>query len=264
MKYSKKLLKYSVTAAALLSVSVSSMGGITKAAEGDQSRPTTAKVTFRAPDNNKTNVTPPVDPTNPSQKPDDGKLPNPGDKGNTGTNANGPLSIDYAPSFDFGVGEVTAQSKTYTLNQAKDQNGNLLVPSDQQRPFVQVTDNRGTAAGWSLNAKIDNFQFSNGDAGKAAKTLQGATVSIAGLGENGGIQGAYGNTTTAPQGKTGDIQLSNDSQNLINAVSGTGTGAWIQKYDPSKVTLTVPGNQALIDTAYTANITWTLSTSPVQ
>lgn len=213
---------------------------------------TKATLTFKQAD--KTDITNPVDPNNPNN-PANNNTPDPGDPNNHGTGAGGPLSIDYAPNFDFGIGKISSPSKTYTLANA-DYNGNGQTRA--HNPFVQITDNRGTGSGWNLSASISGFTNSSANPNN---TLNGAYVTLRSLG-NSAIP-AYNNTTTAPEIVTNDIQLNGSSQNLMTANKNTGMGTWLEKFDPQKVTLTVPSSaSAGADTQYSSTINWKLTTSP--
>ena len=56
----------------------------------------------------------------------------------------GPLSLDYVSSIDFGTQKITMfEKKTYE--------------STSLKPFIQVTDNRGTGAGWKVTAAACSF-----------------------------------------------------------------------------------------------------------
>ncbi|MEJ6347679.1 WxL domain-containing protein [Holzapfeliella sp. He02] len=248
----KNLNKILGTTIALLSTTTLLGTTTVKAANHSAgSQQTDATLTFKTKD--KTQPNRPVDPTNPSQP--GGTPPNTGDPNNNGTNSGGPLSIDYAPNFDFGIGEVISESKTYNLKDAKYSDGQTR----NHNPFVQVSDNRGTSEGWSLDASISNFTNSQGN---TTQNLEGAQVSLQ-TSDNDKAIGGHGTTSDAPDAKSEPIVLSNSPQTLINAKENTGRGAWIQRYDPSKISLFVPGGSALSDTVYTAKITWTLSASPV-
>ncbi|WP_254558779.1 WxL domain-containing protein, partial [Salmonella enterica] len=74
----------------------------------------------------------PVFPQNP-----DGSKPNPG--------GNGSLTIDFASSFDFGNHKISNKDQTYLAKAQKYFDSEVLTPN-----YVQVTDRRGTFAGWNL------------------------------------------------------------------------------------------------------------------
>ena len=70
-----------------------------------------------------TEPTGPVDPDDPSK---------PLDPPGQGTGESGPLSIDYVPNITFGSQAISGSQKVYNASELK--------------PFVQVTDIRGTGA----------------------------------------------------------------------------------------------------------------------
>lgn len=109
----------------------------------------TATITFEA--NDKPVI---VDPENPDQE----YTPDP-DKGeNESTPNTGPLTLDYAPNFNFGAHEILGKT--------------IVFESTDQKPFLQVTDRRGTLGEWKVTAKLGAFK-SNGKT-----TLKGASLNI--------------------------------------------------------------------------------------
>lgn len=115
--------------------------------------------------------TEPVDPENPDPEkpvkpidPTDPEGPNPGTQG--------PLSIDYASSFDFGKNRISNKDQVYFARAQQYQENQKETPN-----FVQISDNRGTNSGWSLTV-TQKEQF------KATKAtlnsqLTGAQISLA-------------------------------------------------------------------------------------
>ena len=88
--------------------------------------------------------TEPVDPENPDPEkpvkpidPTDPEGPNPGTQG--------PLSIDYASSFDFGKNRISNKDQVYFAKSTA-----ISRKSKETPNFVQISDNRGTNSGWSL------------------------------------------------------------------------------------------------------------------
>lgn len=102
----------------------------------------------------------PVDPTNP-----DG--PNPGTPG--------PLSIDYASSLDFGSNEISNKDQTYFARAQTYKNPDGSASELATANYVQVSDLRGTNAGWVLKVK-QNGQFRNAET--LHKELTGAIVAF--------------------------------------------------------------------------------------
>ena len=92
------------------------------------------------PSEEPTNPVDPTDPTNPVDPidPTDPEGPNPG--------TNGPLSIDYASSLDFGVQKSRRRIRLIFATQKYKTVG--ATDEVKEGPnYVQVTDNRGTEAG---------------------------------------------------------------------------------------------------------------------
>ena len=75
------------------------------------------------------------------------------------TGNNGPLSLDYVSSIDFGTQKVVInKEQTYE--------------STSLKPFIQITDNRGTGAGWKVTAAASSFNDGTKD------TLSGAVITF--------------------------------------------------------------------------------------
>ncbi|MCK8607399.1 WxL domain-containing protein [Apilactobacillus ozensis] len=207
-----------------------------------------------------TGTTEPVDPTNPGHPAPSDRDIDPGDPGNRGTGSKGPLTIDYAPNFNFGNNEISSYTKSYNLNDAIDDKG----VNTEHHPFVQVTDKRGTHEGWSLSAVASNFVSENGEQLRGAqlsiKSLDGEA--IGGYDNNPSSEGYDASSVHAPTINPNTIVLSNNAQVLMNATSGTGAGTWLERFDPYNVQLRVIGNTAKANTSYTSNITWNLTSSP--
>lgn len=187
------------------------------------------KISFIAGDDE---VTPPVGPTDPV------------DPGNPGTGNKGPLSIDYVSNIKFGEHKISGKNTIYSaLN---------------EKPYVQVTDLRGSGAGWNLTAKASEFKSADG-----TKVLKGAELSF----KNAQVQaGSAENVSSAPVAT--DLTFNNkDSQPVLNAEKDSGKGTWLnlwsgnaQKND--NVQLKVLAGTADANTEYTATITWELLDAP--
>ncbi len=93
-----------------------------------------------------TTPTKPVDPENPNPGKPVGPI-DPTKPGGPNPGTQGPLSIDFASSLQFGTSKITTTDEVYSAYAQE-------VVSDgvsSFRPqYVQVTDNRGTDAGWKL------------------------------------------------------------------------------------------------------------------
>lgn len=102
-------------------------------------RPNTNPILPVDPEGDKPNIpTFPWDPTEPGGKPKPG----------TG----GPLSIDFASSFNFGVNEISNEDRSYFARAQLilDESG---TTSETRPNYVQVSDHRGTSEGWTLSVK---------------------------------------------------------------------------------------------------------------
>ncbi|QBO35037.1 WxL domain-containing protein [Periweissella cryptocerci] len=226
---------------------------------------TTGQVTF-VPSTD-SSVTPPVDPTNPD--PNTPVVPvDPTDPTKPVTPGTaGPLSIDYVSSFNFGTQEITTKDMTYYAS-AQKFNG-----SDTSKPlYAQVTDNRGTDAGWSLTANASNF--SNGS-GTSEKVLTGAQISLA----NAGLETSTSSNALPPKASNTTL-TPGTAVTVASASNGQGAGTWANSWgkdadltsvtdtngdtrDGDKaVSLSVPEGGNAKAQKYTSDITWTLSDTP--
>jgi hypothetical protein len=197
-----------------------------------------------------TDSTNPVDPSNPAQpqspKNPDGTDPNPGTAG--------PLSIDFASSFDFGTQKITSSDMTYNAV------AQTFADGTTGPNYVQVTDNRGTLAGWSLSV-TQNAQFSTGGTG-VGSTLDGAQMTL----DNGNI--ASVSATPADQSVASTTLIPGaQSGTILGATDGSGAGTNLLDFGDtstadSSVSIKVPGATTKLAQAYTTDLTWTLSDTP--
>lgn len=216
---------------------------------------TTGDVSFKAPDPNNTPdkpVTPGTDPDNPDH---------PDQPGNGGNENKGNLVLKWVSDFHFGDDHtISPKTEVYSAAQTKTQKGNY-TPN-----YVEVYDQRGVNSGWDLTVtQNDDFK---GDKTKAV--LAGAQMSLVAptLSEfhNGATStidtSAIKSDGTLNKGKTIDV---------MNAKQGTMPGTYFGLFHGQAttdatplddgVTLTVPGNAALMD-KYSTTMTWTLTAAP--
>ena len=208
-----------------------------------------ADVTFTINDNS--TVTP-VDPGNP-------ETPiTPVDPHQPGTS--GPLSIDYVSNLHFGSYVASGSDQVYyaQLDEFKKTTDGteIKVPN-----FVQVTDNRGTNAGWNLTVS-QNGQFS---ANEGANVLTGAQLKLSNPMVNSTNSMIY-----APVASNVTLDPSGAAQDVVNASAGKGMGTWTTSYGSDltqgakSVSLSVPGSTAKVqDSQYTTSLTWTLTDAPL-
>lgn len=191
--------------------------------------------------------TPPpiLDPTDPSD-PYDPDPDDPTDPQDPPTGETGPLTLDYVSSVHFGSQEIAGTTMVYE--------------STVLRPFIQISDRRGTAAGWTVTAQASGFADENG-----TPSLEGAKLIF----RNG--EAVSPNNVAPPTPSTlVELYTGGEAATVVTAAPGTGVATWITRWFPStagetndNVTLEVPGGTARTG-EHTATITWTLTDAPGQ
>lgn len=214
-----------------------------------------------------TDPTNPVDPTDPDpEKPVDPIDPTDPDGPEPGTN--GPLSIDYASSLDFGLNKISNKDQTYYARAQK------FTNLDDRPNYVQVSDNRGTNAGWTLKVKQDG-QFTATTA-TLNNILTGAKVTL----KNPSITS---NSTAAAPVSNGTLVLNPDGSEVVvmAAADKTGAGTWSNSWGTVEevteknetggdvkvnvtkdITLEVPGSTPKDAVKYQTKLVWTLTDVP--
>ena len=260
------------TTATLASILLANVGTTAHAADVDTANGT-GKVQFYIP----TTPTPPMDPTTPADPADPTKPTDPlnptdpstGTPENPGTGNTGPLRLDSVPNFNFGNHPVTdvtgAAAVTYTGDGIDEQNGGNLVQNANLPYFVQVTDFRGSAAGWTVSVSATPFKTAtagNND------TLTGATVSYT----NGharpvssGLNQPVGTNPHDQNPASMTIPTDGSSINLFAATDthGTLTNQDVFGNKAADTTLTIPASvKAVQASEYTSTFTYTLSDAP--
>lgn len=153
----------------------------------------------------------------------------------------GPLRIDAASAFDFGSLKLGAAT-------SKD----VVLPKDKS-VGVQVTDLRGSGAGWALTAKIDDLK------GKTTPTnILKATISI----PKGKISSTVDGDMTMPA-VSAALTLGKAAAPVMTAKKSNGLGVWANDFNGAggSVSIKIPTN-AYIDN-YSGNITWALQDAPM-
>lgn len=211
--------------------------------------------------------TKPIDPTNPDPlnpvnpiDPTDPNGPEPGTEG--------PLSIDYASSLDFGVNKISNKDEVYYARAQQFKNGKAATPN-----YVQVSDNRGSNAGWTLKVK-QNGQFKA--TGTLNDTLTGSEVKL--------INPVVSSNSTAvfpTPAATIELDPVGTESLVMSAKSNQGSGTYANRWgsvetvkemakDGSTVdaevtkaiTLSVPGSTPKDAVKYSTTLTWSLSDVP--
>lgn len=153
----------------------------------------------------------------------------------------GPLSLDNVIQFDFGTTTVKA------VEDIKD------LASDTMQN-VQVTDKRGTGAGWNL--QVSQTELINGE-----KKLTGATIMMG--------EGTVVNAVDAIiEGKPEltKLELTSTPNTMLNAKTEEGMGTWIAKFNETRETgkqieLKIPAGAHHVG-EYKGTVIWTLNDTP--
>lgn len=222
-------------------------------AEEVAKRNTDAQIIFKE-NNDLVDVVDPIDPSAPVNPIDPIDPSAPVEPGTPG-----PLSLDFASSLNFGTQKISSMDKTYfaAAQKLKNQAG-----EETEKPnYVQLTDNRGTLAGWTLSVKQDG-QFKTTD----GKVLTGAKITFM------NAQQASVSDSTEPSTLVEEFDLTADGTGAVNNVfaakKNEGAGTRIYRFgdDSSKnssIKLDVPGKTTkLKDAPYKTKIVWTLSDIP--
>ncbi len=164
-----------------------------------------------------------------------------------GTGQTGPLSIDYIPPISFSDHKVSST--------------NLVCKAINLKPFVQVSDFRGTGSGFKLQAKLSAF-----NCGDFLNCLPGSFICL-----NNGFSLSQNSEFVPPNTINSVILYSGDiyGVDVLIAPSGTGKGTSITRWYPTletslqnnNVFLTAPSGAVLAGT-YNATITWSLIDAP--
>ncbi|MGE7696796.1 WxL domain-containing protein [Lysinibacillus sp. NPDC094177] len=207
----------------------------------------------------------PVDPTDPDPEkpvnpvdPTDPEGPKPG----TGS----PLGLDFVSSLDFGINEISNKEKIYYANAQvlNSGEGSKYVPN-----YAQISDNRGTNAGWKLTVKQEG-QFANVAAQN--KKLTGAQIKFVN-------PTVTGKTEVTPPTAAKEITLDpNGAESLVmSAKPKEGAGLWVnlwgqvdemtnaegEKVQKNKaISLSIPGKTPKDAVTYSTKLTWNLSDVP--
>ncbi|MFC6202162.1 WxL domain-containing protein [Lactiplantibacillus nangangensis] len=213
---------------------------------------TKSSVTFEAPEN----VTKPVDPDNPGTP-----VTDPSDGGGATVDPTGPLSFLYvSPTIDFGsqkalsTGPQTIDNKLTTQIQVKDQTfGGTANPN----LVTEVTDTRGTNAGWTVQVSSSPLKLAAGD------VLKGATIN---LGATDTTKNKISNSGDATGISGSDVALGTEAgtaATIYAAAKDAGAGQTAFQLSPDNISMTGIDANAKAGT-YTGTLTWTLNDTPAE
>jgi len=182
-------------------------------------------------------ITTPLDPLDPSI---------PGGEGGTGMG--GPLSLDFVPTMNFGTHTLSSGISTFNALNLK--------------PYIQVSDTRGTGTGWSVKASLSDFM----DTATKTKKLDGAILSFY---NSNVFASTPTNSSNTPTGFNFDLSAGGSTQTILHAQAGEGMGTWLQTWladsqsdaSNSNATLTLDTSSAFAQ-AYDGTITWSIELAP--
>lgn len=219
----------------------------------------------------------PIDPENPKEdmtplNPDGSEATSP---------AGGLLSVDYASSFGFGKQSIENKNMLYGAQPQQ------FKASDSLRGnYVQVSDRRGTNAGWVLSiVQNDQFKTAKNDVLTGAKLYLGnGALNSPNMTEEGfkpelAPVNFVKNLSLASEKVTGGLELIPGQTSIImSADKGKGTGTWTLSYgqtkdknigvmgenEPAKssVLLSIPSSSNPVSSSYESTLTYRLSMVP--
>ncbi|MBC1290829.1 WxL domain-containing protein [Listeria booriae] len=213
---------------------------------------TTSKADITFKDDDGTTPTNPVDPTNPNDNvtPTDPDAPKP---------TTGKLRLDYVSNIHFGEQTISGSDTTYKAkyDEVLQSDG---VTKKYVPTFAQVTDNRGTNAGWKLQVSNDQFKAGTEELTGAVLTLKDATLNSV-------------NVSKPTNASTVILSGNSLTQDVVNAPENSGMGVWTNAFgktigadetsENASVTLRVPGEtKKAAGEKYVTTLTWTLTDTP--
>ncbi|MFC6208276.1 WxL domain-containing protein [Levilactobacillus tongjiangensis] len=246
----KKSLSSLVLAGALLLGAVAPVTA--NAATTPSTGKTTTSVEFTAPDA----PTSPVNPTDPTT-PLDPKTPDGGDNGGaTDPSKAGKLAFLYvSEGINFGshqsvTDKAAAAGQSFKAQTVKTQD--FGTGTANPNLVTEVSDARGTNAGWEVSVSASDLTGDNGS------SITGASIQLVGDTNSEFVKNSAGDTITAghPTLTTGG-----DGAVLYSAAAGTGAGISAMQIAPDDITLgTLPVNVKA--GTYTGSLNWTLGDTP--
>lgn len=234
----KKLVASMLSAGLIMSLGTGSM---MVSAEGKNSTQSEVKVQFSVDETEEAKL---YDPKDPSKEIDEDRY---GELDNI-TGQKGPLALNYVTNLNFGGEKIDVTKSNYEL-----------IAEDLHA--FQVTDRRGTGAGWNVTAQLDTFKDSEGD---DAETLPGSTITF-----------SNGSATTPnaslkdqePEVKNAMLTAGGDAKPMAVAGEEEGRGAWLVRWikgqSDAEVKLEVAADAASPG-KHVTTINWTLENGPYQ
>ncbi|MCD2256626.1 WxL domain-containing protein [Agrilactobacillus fermenti] len=166
----------------------------------------------------------------------------------------GYLTLDAVPDFSFEKTSVTALGSEKGANlklngfetSGADPTSKGVDSFDGNKTgLIQVSDFRGTLAGWKLSASLKDFT-TKATVDGASPTISG-TLQLAAAGVQAPFQGA---------------DISKGSTTIANAAEGTSNGVFKDQLTTDSATLALAQQPKAIPGSYQSTLTWTLAATP--
>lgn len=145
----------------------------------------------------------------------------------------GELTLDQVPNFDFDTHMISGRDETYNI---------------KEEAQAQVTDLRGSSAGWRLTVTQDD-QLKTGD-----YYLPGAQITLK--------AGTVLNTNDEQPTARDVVLIPKSAATVLIADKDKGNGVSTLNWSTSQATLSVPGTTTKRATEYKTTLTWTLADAP--
>ncbi|WP_019299534.1 WxL domain-containing protein [Lactococcus garvieae] len=180
----------------------------------------------------------------------------------------GELSLDFASRIDFGRNRISNKDMVYY---AEPQHVVLEDGATKDVPhYVQITDNRGSNAGWHLQVKQER-QLENPNT--RYKVLTGAEIRLT---EPHVVSNQSGDPSLVTPKTPPVVLIPGQTSEVMQAPEGSGGGTWQDvfghlqriKIDQAEVlkntsiTLSLPGKTPKDAVTYKSRLTWTLIDAP--
>lgn len=174
----------------------------------------------------------------------------------------GPLSFDFASTIKFGEQEISTKTATYFAEPQYYHTG-----EEPTANYVQVTDKRGSLAGWRLSVE-QKTDFTNQSTNAVNKTIVGAELSFD------AAEGKIVSNGIAekPTGRNITLTGAGSSIAVVAANKDQGSGLWTitfgdleminNKLKNTGVKLMVPGSAQTDAAKYTTDLVWKLENIP--
>jgi hypothetical protein len=160
------------------------------------------------------------------------------------TFSSGTLSLSVTDNTNLSFGSNTISTTDTTLNAST-------------TPTVEVSDLRGTNAGWSLT--VAQGQQFNTATDASGSVLTNAALTVASTKVSSDSTVNTGNATLTP-GTTSGTTTNGAAGTVASASDGDGNG--ISTFTFGSSTLAVPGATTKLAKAYTTTLTWNLGDTP--